>query len=290
MDDNEEKGTMSEQDFSREIPLEAENPFALRINLGENVSDSEVQKALATGEIGFLHSFTTGSTVDGPGVRLVAWTSGCQFRCLYCHNPDTWKLRNGIPITLAKATEELSKYRAGLKIMGGGFTLSGGEPLMQDRFAVRLLTTAKKMGIHTVLDTNGALGNRLSDKELEEIDLVLLDIKAWDPALHHSLTGQDVGTVLEFAKRLASHKRPVWLRYVLVPTLTDNLTDISNIARFASELGNIERVDVLPFHQLGQFKWKELKLKYILEDIKPPDAETIKQVCDKFRTAGLKTY
>ena len=110
---------MSEKDISKEVPLEADNPFALRVNLGEHVSDTEVQKALATGEIGFLHSFTTGSTVDGPGVRLVAWTSGCQFRCLYCHNPDTWKMRNGIPVTLAKATEELSKYRSGLKIMGG---------------------------------------------------------------------------------------------------------------------------------------------------------------------------
>lgn len=290
MDENQERGIMSENDYSNIVPLEAENPFALRVNLGENVSDTEVQQALATGEIGFLHSFTTGSTVDGPGVRLVAWTSGCQFRCLYCHNPDTWKLRNGIPVTLAKATEELSKYRAGLKIMGGGFTLSGGEPLMQDRFAVRLFAAAKKMGIHTALDTNGALGNRLSNKELEEIDLVLLDIKAWDPALHQRLAGQDVYPVLDFANRLASLKRPVWLRYVLVPTLTDNLEDISNIARFASELGNVERVDVLPFHQLGEFKWKELKLKYTLEGLKPPAAETIKLVCDQFRAAGLKTY
>jgi pyruvate formate lyase activating enzyme len=174
--------------------------------------------------------------------------------------------------------------------MGGGFTLSGGEPLMQDRFAVRLFTAAKKMGIHTVLDTNGALGNRLSDKELEEIDLVLLDIKAWGPALHKRLTGHDAGPVLDFAKRLASHKRSVWLRYVLVPTLTDHLSDISKIARFASELGNIERVDVLPFHQLGQFKWKELKLVYKLEGLDPPSSETITRVCGLFSSAGLKVY
>lgn len=290
MDDNQEETSMNEKDFSNEVELEAENPFVLRINMGESVSDSEVQKALTTGEIGFLHSFTTGSTVDGPGVRLVAWTSGCQFRCLYCHNPDTWKLRNGIPVTLAKATEELSKYRAGLKIMGGGFTLSGGEPLMQDRFAVRLFAAAKKMGIHTVLDTNGALGNRLSDTELQEIDLVMLDIKAWDPALHKRLTGQDVGPVLDFAKRLASLKRPVWIRYVLVPTLTDNLADIANIAEFSSKLGNVERVDVLPFHQLGQFKWKELKMKYTLEGLEPPTTETIQEVCSQFRNAGLKAY
>ena len=120
--------------------------------------------ALASGDMGFLHSFTTGSTVDGPGVRVVAWTTGCQFRCLYCHNPDTWKMTNGIPVTLERAEEELRKYRHGLKIMSGGFTLSGGEPLMQHRFAVKLFAAAKAMGIHTALDTNGSLGDRLTDE------------------------------------------------------------------------------------------------------------------------------
>jgi pyruvate formate lyase activating enzyme len=281
---------MSDKKNPSEVPLEAANPYALRVDLGKAVSDSEIQRALNTGEMGFLHSFTTGSAVDGPGIRVVGWTSGCQFRCLYCHNPDTWKMTNGIPVSLARAIEELSKYRAGLKIMGGGFTLSGGEPLMQDRFAVRLFTAAKKMGIHTALDTNGSLGNRLTDKELEEIDLVLLDIKAFDPALHKRLTGQDVGPVLAFAKRLASLKRPVWLRYVLVPTLTDNLADIFNIAKFAAGLGNIERVDVLPFHQLGHFKWKELKLNYTLEGLEPPALETIQMACEQFRAAGLTAY
>jgi pyruvate formate lyase activating enzyme len=281
---------MSDKKNPSEVPLEAANPYALRVDLGKAVPDSEIQKALTTGEMGFLHSFTTGSAVDGPGIRVVGWTSGCQFRCLYCHNPDTWKMTNGIPVSLARAIEELSKYRTGLKIMGGGFTLSGGEPLMQDRFAVRLFTAAKKMGIHTALDTNGSIGNRLTDKELEEIDLVLLDIKAFDPALHKRLTGQDVGPVLAFAKRLASLKRPVWLRYVLVPTLTDNLADIFNIAKFAAGLGNIERVDVLPFHQLGHFKWKELKLKYKLAEVEPPSRELIQQVCEQFRSKGLKTY
>lgn len=290
MDDNRTKGTMREKDISKEVPLEADNPFALRINLGEHVSDTEVQKALASGEIGFLHSFTTGSTVDGPGVRLVAWTSGCQFRCMYCHNPDTWKLKNGIPVTLTKATDELTKYRTGLKIMGGGFTLSGGEPLMQDRFAVKLFSAAKKMGIHTALDTNGSLGKRLSEEDLENIDLILLDIKAWDDTLHRKLTGVEVGPVIDFAKRLAQIKIPVWLRYVLVPDLTDNIADISMIARFASELGNIERVDVLPFHQLGQFKWKELKLKYKLEGLEPPKPEIVQSACEQFRAEGLKTY
>src|SRR4029453_17873461 len=121
--------------MKEEIPLETTNPFELREGLSKNVSESVVTKALKTGDVGFLHSFTTGSTVDGPGVRLVAWTAGCQFRCLSCHNPDTWNMMNGMPVTLDRAIEEVGKYRHGLKLMSGGFTLSGGEPLMQDRFA-----------------------------------------------------------------------------------------------------------------------------------------------------------
>lgn len=280
------------EDFNtgQPVSLEAKDPYVLRVNRDKSVTESDISRALATGDVGYLHSFTTGSTVDGPGVRVVGWTSGCQFKCLYCHNPDTWKIRNGIPVTLTRAIDELSKYRAGLKIMSGGFTLSGGEPLMQDRFAVRLFAAAKKMGIHTALDTNGSLGHRLSDKELENIDLVLLDIKTWDPVRHRQLTGMDIVPVLEFAKRLAKLNRPIWLRYVLVPTLTDNLSDISELARFAREIGNVKRVDVLPFHQLGQFKWKELGLKYTLESLAPPTREVVESVCSLFRAEGLITY
>ncbi|PYX28419.1 MAG: pyruvate formate lyase-activating protein [Acidobacteria bacterium] len=270
--------------------LHAKSPFELRVHLGRGVPDSDVRSALATGDMGFLHSFTTGSTVDGPGVRVVAWTTGCQFRCLYCHNPDTWNMSNGIPITLGKATEELHKYRTGLKVMAGGFTLSGGEPLMQDRFAVRLLTAVHAMGIHTALDTNGSLGARLTDAELGEIDLVLLDIKNWDEQRHRRLTGMEVGPVLDFARRLAKLKRPMWVRYVFVPGWSDDARNISQLARFAASLGNVERVDVLPFHQMGRFKWKELKLSYALDDVQPPARETIEHACALFRAEGLKAY
>jgi pyruvate formate lyase activating enzyme len=269
-------------------PLEAKSPFELRVSLSKGMPESDVRTALATGDMGFLHSFTTGSAVDGPGVRVVGWTSGCHWRCLYCHNPDTWTVTNGIPVTLARATEELRKYRYGLKITGGGFTLSGGEPLLQDRFAVKLLTAAKAMGIHTALDTNGSLGNRLSDAELEQIDLVLLDIKAWDPERHRHLTGQDVGPTLDFARRLASRRRPIWTRFVLVPGLTDDPTEIAGIAKFSASLGNVERVDVLPFHQMGRFKWQELNLNYTLNDVQPPTREAIEAACSLFRAEGLK--
>ena len=272
------------------LQLEADSPFTLRIDHSKDITESDIRTTLKSGYRGFLHSFTTGSAVDGPGIRIVAWTSGCQFKCLYCHNPDTWKLRNGIPVTLEGATAELEKYRTGLKIMQGGFTISGGEPLMQDRFVVNLFTNAKKMGIHTALDTNGSLGNRLSDTELENIDLVLLDIKAWDPENHRRLTGQHVARVLDFAKRLAVLKKPVWVRFVLVPGYTDNPVEVKGIAEFAASLGNVERVDVLPFHQMGRFKWKELNMAYSLENVEPPTPEEVERVCSVFREKGLKAY
>jgi pyruvate formate lyase activating enzyme len=211
-----------------------------------------------------------------------------MWRCLYCHNPDTWTIRNGIPVPLARATEELRKYRHGLKVMSGGFTLSGGEPLMQSRFAVKLLRAARGMGIHTALDTNGFLGDQLSDAELEAIDLVLLDIKGWDPERHRRLTGQDNEPTLEFARRLAARQRPVWLRFVLVPGLTDDLDDVAGIATFVGGLGNVERVDVLPFHQMGRFKWEKLDRRYTLEDVRPPSVELVDRVCGVFRAQGLK--
>jgi pyruvate formate lyase activating enzyme len=281
---------MHEKQTLPQVPLEAKSPFELRVNLGRNVPESDVRSALASGDMGFLHSFTTGSAVDGPGVRVVAWTTGCQFRCLYCHNPDTWNMSNGIPVTIAKATEELRKYRHGLKVMSGGFTLSGGEPLMQDRFAVKLFTASRAMGIHTALDTNGYWGERLSDEELEQIDLVLLDIKTWNPERHGRLTGMDVAPVLAFARRLACRSRRLWLRFVMIPGLTDDPEDIGQIARFAAGLGNVERVDVLPFHQMGQHKWKQLGIKYELEDVEPPSAKAIESVCAQFRVEGLKAY
>src|ERR1700749_1089445 len=144
-------------------PLSAKSPYELRVNLGAGVGESDVRTALATGDMGFIHSFTTGSAVDGPGIRVVAWTAGCQWRCLYCHNPDTWTMTNGMPVTIAKALEELRKYRHGLKVMSGGLTISGGEPLMQHRFTMKLTRAAHEMGVHTAIETNGYFSSRLSD-------------------------------------------------------------------------------------------------------------------------------
>ena len=281
---------MPPEDIHQSGSLEAKSPFELRVNKGKTVSESVIKQALDSGDLGFVHSFTTGSAVDGPGMRVVTWLAGCQFRCLYCHNPDTWSLSNGTPVPLPRVVEELRKYRRGLNVMAGGLTVSGGEPLMQDRFAIRLFAAAKEMGVHTALDTNGFLGSRLTDDELEKIDLVLLDIKAWDVERHKRLTGKDNSAVLEFARRLATRKRPCWLRFVLVPELTDDVEDIAQIATFAAGLGNIERVDVLPFHQMGRFKWEELGHEYALHDTKQPTRELVQRVCGQFAAEGLKVY
>jgi pyruvate formate lyase activating enzyme len=161
---------------------------------------------------------------------------------------------------------------------------------MQDRFAARLFTAAKSLGIHTALDTNGYLGERLSDNELDQIDIVLLDIKGWDRERHLHLTGKEVSPTLDFARRLAERKRTIWLRYVLVPGLTDDENDINQIAMFAARLGNVARVDVLPFHQMGRYKWKKLGLDYALDDVSAAPPWLVERVCGQFRAVGLTAY
>jgi pyruvate formate lyase activating enzyme len=269
-------------------PLEAKSPFDLRVDLGKGIPETDVRTALADGDMGFLHSFTTGSGVDGPGVRVVAWTTGCMWRCQYCHNPDTWTMRNGIPVSVAQAIEQLGKYRHGLKAMSGGVTVSGGEPLMQRRFVIKLLSAAKAMGIHTAIETNGYLGEELTDADLDTLDLVLLGIKTWDPARHRALTGRDNQPTLQFARRLAARKIPVWIRFVLVPGLTDDANDMAQIARFAASLGNVQRLEVLPFHQMGRFKWQELGIRYSLEHTEPATKEAQEEACRIFRAEGLR--
>jgi pyruvate formate lyase activating enzyme len=270
-------------------PLHAPNPFVMRIHLGEGMPETDVRSALASGDLGFLHSFTTGSAVDGPGVRLVAWTTGCMFRCRFCHNPDTWTLLNGIPVSIGHAVEELRKYANGLKVMGGGFTLSGGEPLVQHRFAAKLFRAAKELDIHTAIETNGLNGEKLSDAELRDIDLVILDMKGFTPAQHARVCGiEDNGPVHDFARRLASLKRPMWVRFVLVPGLTDVREEMKGLAGFAAGLGVVERVEILPFHQMGRYKWKNLGLDYTLAATEPPSPAAVAEAVAVFRAAGLE--
>jgi pyruvate formate lyase activating enzyme len=271
----------------KQTSFEAKSPFDMRVDLGKDVPESDVRTALAHGDMGFVHSFTTGSCVDGPGVRIVVWTTGCMWRCQYCHNPDTWTMRNGIPLRVGQAIEQLRKYRHGLKIMSGGITVSGGEPLLQRRFVIKLLAGAKALGIHTAVETNGFLGAELTDADLDTLDLILLGIKTWNPDRHRALTGCEIEPTLQLARRLAARRLPVWIRFVLVPGLTDDADDIGQIARFVGSLGNVERVEVLAFHQMGSYKWKTLGIHYALEHTKPPSTEALNRACSLFRAEGL---
>jgi pyruvate formate lyase activating enzyme len=273
-----------------DTPLEAKSPYEIRVNLGQGLPDTEVRAALSTGDMGFLHSFTTGSAVDGPGIRVVAWTTGCMWRCQYCHNPDTWTITNGLPVTIQRAAGELRKYRQGLRAMAGGFTLSGGEPLMQHRFAVKLLAATKAMGIHTTIETNGHYGDRLSDADLAEIDLVMLGVKTWGDDRHIALTGLPLEPTLAFGRRLAALQKPIWIRFVLVNGLTDDPEVAGHIAKYAAGLGNVERVEVLPFHQMGRYKWARLNLPYALADTEPPSDASVDRTLAIFRAEGLQAY
>ena len=189
---------------------------------------------------------------------------------------------------IGRAVEVLRQYRHGLTTMRGGLTISGGEPLMQRQFVLKVFGEAKKLNIHTALDTNGYLGDRLSDEDLGHIDLVMLGLKAITPDLHQRLTGKDNQPVHEFARRLAAKRRPVWIRFVIVPGWTDDLNEVGKMADFAASLGNVERVDVLPFHQLGRFKWEKLGMEYQLRDAQPPSKEKVEEVLARFRGVGLK--
>jgi len=264
------------------------NPFDFRISEAHKIEETDIQSALQSGEWGFFHSFTTGSAVDGPGVRLVAWLSGCQFKCVFCHNPDTWKITNGTPVRLERALEVIAQYRNSLRMMKGGLTISGGEPLLQYKFLSKLFQAAHKTGVHTTLETNGYFGERLTDDDLGSIDLIMLGLKAIEPDLHKRLTGMENKPVHQFARRLAERKHPIWIRFVVVPGWTDNTGEAKRMADFAASLGNVQRVDVLPFHQMGRFKWEKLGMEYKMKDAQPPSREIINEALAIFRAAGLE--
>jgi pyruvate formate lyase activating enzyme len=238
------------------------------------------------GSSGYVHSYETGSHLDGPGIRVTLFLSGCPLRCQYCHNPDTWRLKDGMRVPLERVVGRLAHFAPALRSLKGGLTLSGGEPLVQPAFSRRLFAAAKEFGLHTALDTSGFFGDRATDEYLQSVDLVLLDIKSWDPETYRRVTKQDVAPTLRFAERLAAMGKPVWLRYVLVPGLTDEPANVEGVAKFVAPMKNVEWVEVLPFHQLGAFKWKALGLDYPLADTPPASPELLARVLGQFRDAG----
>jgi pyruvate formate lyase activating enzyme len=237
---------------------------------------------------GRLHSWDLSTGVDGSGTRFVAFLAGCPLRCLYCQNPDTWRLRDGTPTTAGDVLAETGRYGRFIEVAGGGFTASGGEPLLQPAFTRALLSGAKELGLHTALDTSGFLGVRADDALLAATDLVLLDIKSWDRSTYRHLTGRDLHPTLAFARRLAALDKPVWVRFVLVPGVTDAVDNVAGIATFTASLGNVQHVDVLPFHRLAAAKYDRLGLRFPLADVEPPDERLLARVRAQFADAGLE--
>jgi pyruvate formate lyase activating enzyme len=240
--------------------------------------------------IGYVHSYEVGSTVDGPGIRFVAFVTGCLLRCQYCHNPDTWHKYNGHPVTVSRAMRQIGKYAHALKIAKGGITISGGEPMLQRPFVTRIFRRCKELGLHTCMDTSGRLGDKMTDQDLMDIDLNLLDIKSGDPVIYEKVTRQPLQPTLDYAQRLSALGRPMWIRYVLVPGLTDGYDNVQKVADFVANLKSVERVEILRFHQMGSDKWRRLDLEYPLKNVESPDAELTERVRGQFRGHGLTVY
>ncbi|MER5267162.1 pyruvate formate-lyase-activating protein [Actinosynnema sp. NPDC002837] len=237
---------------------------------------------------GAVHSWDLATAVDGPGTRFVVFTAGCPLRCLYCHNPETRFTRYGRRVTVNDVIAEIAKYRRFIEVAGGGVTVSGGEPLLQPEFTAELLHAVKDLGLHTALDTSGFLGDRATDQLLADTDLVLLDIKSWDPTTYRHVTGGEVQPTLRFARRLADLGKPMWIRFVLVPGQTDDPDNVDGIASFVATLPSVERVDVLPFHKMGAPKYEAIGLPFPLADTPTPDAELVERVRGQFAAHGLR--
>ncbi|TCJ03482.1 pyruvate formate-lyase-activating protein [Cytobacillus praedii] len=230
--------------------------------------------------IGNIHSIETFGTVDGPGIRYVVFTQGCLLRCQYCHNADTWEIGTGKQMSVSEIMSELHSYLPFIEASGGGITVSGGEPLLQIPFLIELFKKCKEAGIHTTIDSSGGCysNSPLFQEQLKVLlqytDLVLLDLKQIDKEKHKRLTGLTNEHILTFARYLSENEIPVWIRHVLVPTISDDEQDLIKLGKFIRSLTNVEKVEVLPYHKLGVYKWEALGLEYPLKEIEPPSEET----------------
>lgn len=219
---------------------------------------------------GMLHSIYHGGMVDGPGIRSVFFFSGCPLRCLYCHNPDTWDIKTGQQYTVERLIERALTYKSFHKASGGGITATGGEPFMQPLFLIELLKAAKAHDIHTAIDTSGFTNAKTAREALKYTDLLMLDIKAYNPETYKRVTGVQIDNMLEVLRIAGEMNVPTWARYVLVPDLTDNIQDLHDLAKFLRGYKHIQKVEILPFHKAGEYKWKEIDQPYELTNTPPP--------------------
>jgi pyruvate formate lyase activating enzyme len=267
--------------------LEPGSRHDLRTGISPDAPDEDNVKD-EKGSFGYCHSYETSSRFDGPGLRVVLFVSGCLLRCTYCHNPDTWHLKDGTYVSVGQVLSRLGDFAPVIRDLGGGLTISGGEPMVQMAFTRRIFAGAKEMGLHTAIQTSGFLGDRADDSYLSNIDLVLLDIKSSDPDTYRRVTGRDLAPTLRFAERLASLSKRAWVRFTLVPGETDDPANVEGIARFVAPMKNVEWVEVQPFHQMGLFKWKAMGLEYKLLDTPTPSRDLVDRVIGQFRAAGCQ--
>ncbi|MDU5315992.1 MAG: pyruvate formate-lyase-activating protein [Varibaculum cambriense] len=274
-------------------PLEEQVPRTRGSGLGAlreapEMSHSQHNQVVREGKLASVHSWELVTAVDGPGTRLTLFLSGCPLRCQYCHNPDTFQMRSGHAVTLNDVFKLVKRYRAIFKVTGGGLTISGGEALMQVKFVRNLLRRCHQEGIHTCLDTSGFLGANLADADLKNLDLVLLDVKSGDEATYHEVTGRPLVPTITFGDRLAEAKVPVWVRFVLVPGLTDDPENIAKLAQIARRWPNLERLEILPFHQMARDKWENLGLNYQLADTPVPTKDQVEAAKNIMREQGIQ--
>lgn len=257
----------------------------------DEITRPELMEARRTGDIALIHSWELVTAVDGPGTRMTMFMSGCPLRCLYCHNPDTMEMKTGTLETIEDVVKRIKRYKPIFNASGGGLTISGGEPLFQIAFTRRVLKEVHDAGIHTAIDTSGFFGARLRDEDIDNIDLFLLDVKAGDEETYKLVTARELQPTIDFGDKLHRMGKKVWIRFVVVPGLTDSPENVANVASIVARWkGNVERVEVLPFHNMGKDKWHELGMDYKLEDVKPPAVDEMEKIRDVFREKGFTVY
>lgn len=229
---------------------------------------------------GRIHSFESFGTVDGPGIRFIVFFQGCLMRCLYCHNRDTWDLQGGREVTVDELMKEIVTYRHFINASGGGVTASGGEAILQAEFVRDWFRACHAEGINTCLDTNGFVRryDPVIDELIDESDLVMLDLKQLDDNIHKNLVGVSNHRTLEFARYLAKRNQRTWIRYVVVPGYSDDEKSARLLGEFTQPMKNIEKIELLPYHELGKHKWAVMGQEYKLEGVKPPPKELMDKI------------
>ncbi len=236
--------------------------------------------------MGWIHSLESFGTVDGPGIRFVVFLQGCPLRCQFCHNPDTWEVHKGMQYFPEQLVEEIIKYKSYMDFSGGGVTFTGGEPLLQAEFVLEVCKLLKPYNISVVLDTSGFIWNEYVKEVLEYTDIVLLDIKNYDPLVYKRVTGVSLSPTLKLLDYLRDRKITTWIRYVLVPQLTDNLDSVRQLSDHLNHYPNVSKIELLSFHKMGEYKWKELGLEYKLADTPEPDKELLLKVKEILEAGG----